>query len=50
MSGYIDSTLREKLDVSGIQEIDFYNLDNNKIIEEKINDAYNIFKDLYEEE
>ncbi len=50
MSGYIDSTLREKLNVSGIQEIDFYNLDNNKIIEEKINDAYNIFKDLYEEE
>lgn len=50
MSGYIDSTLREKLNVSGIQEIDFYNLDNNKIIEDKINDAYNIFKDLYEEE
>lgn len=50
MSGYIDSTLREKLNVSGIQEIGFYNLDNNKIIEEKINDAYNIFKDLYEEE
>ncbi len=50
MSGYIKNTLREEFNISNIENIDFNNLNNNKIIEDKIKEAYDVFKDLYGEE
>ena len=42
--------LTEELDVSGVNAIDFTNLQNDRIIEDKITEAYEIFKKLYGEE
>lgn len=50
MSGYIKNKLREELNVVNMEKIDFNNLNNNKIIDDKIKEAYDIFKDLYGEE
>ena len=33
-----------------MEEIDFNNLNNNKIIDDKIKEAYDVLKDLYGEE
>ena len=50
MSGYIKNKLREELNISNLENIDFNNLNSNKIIEDKIIEAYDIFKELYGEE
>lgn len=50
ISGYMRNKLTEELDVSSIKDIDFTNLQNDKIIEDKITEAYEIFKKLYGEE
>ena len=50
MSGYIKNKLREELNVVNMEEIDFNNLNNNKIIDDKIKEAYDVLKDLYGEE
>lgn len=50
MSEFIKNKLREELDTSELNHVDFDNLSFNKIVETKINEAYDIFKELYEEE
>lgn len=50
ISGYMRNKLTEELDVSNIKDIDFTNLKNDKIIEDKITEAYEIFKKLYGKE
>ena len=42
--------LIEELDISQIKKIDFSNLENNKIIQGKIIEAYDILRKLYGEE
>ena len=50
MSGYIKNKLRDELNTSNLENIDFNNLNNNTIIEDKIVEAYDIFRQVYEEE
>lgn len=50
MSGYIKNKLRDELNTSNLENIDFNNLNNNRIIEDKIIEAYDIFRQVYEEE
>lgn len=50
MSGYIKNKLRDELNTSNLENIDFNNLNNNRIIEDKILEAYDIFRQVYEEE
>ena len=50
MSGYIKNKLRDEFNTSNIENIDFNNLNNNRIIEDKIVEAYDIFRQVYEEE
>ncbi len=42
--------LIEELDISQIKNIDFFNLENDKLIQEKIIEAYDILRKLYGEE
>ena len=42
--------LIEELDISQIKNIDFSNLENDKLIQEKIIEAYDILRKLYGEE
>ena len=42
--------LEEELDISQIKNIDFSNLENDKLIQEKIIEAYDILRKLYGEE
>ena len=50
MSGYIKNKLRDELNTSNLENIDFNNLNNNSIIEDKIIEAYDVFRQVYEEE
>ena len=50
MSGYIKNKLRDELNTSNLENIDFNNLNNNRIIEDKIVEAYDIFRQVYDEE
>ena len=50
MSGYIKNKLRDELNTSNLENIEFNNLNNNRIIEDKIIEAYDIFRQVYEEE